>query len=54
MDFPEPGNLRSKKTREVAKTLKCFAYILKKVKADETFIKSIREKVKDSEGEAIT
>ena len=29
MGFPEPGNLKSKKSSEVKKTLKCFSAILK-------------------------
>ena len=45
MGFPEPGNLRSKNTKEVAKTLKCFAEILKQRDQDLNFRSSVNDRV---------
>ena len=53
MGFPEPGNLRSKEKREVQKTLKCFAIILRQRQADLNFRSIVNDKFRESETEQL-
>lgn len=47
--FPDPGNLRSKSTKEIKKAVKCFSAMLQQRENDMRFRKSVNEKFRKVE-----
>lgn len=47
--FPDPGNLRSKNTKEIKKTIKCFSEMLQQRERDIRFRQTVNEKFRKME-----